>query len=81
MTYEDRWPRHHQCPNRAKVEVNGKFYCGRHDPVAVAKRDEEKRARWKAASEYNNAVWVRRGLEAKYCKGLTDDELRAGIKE
>ncbi len=30
----DFWP----CRNRGKVERNGKFYCGVHDPVAVAEK-------------------------------------------
>jgi len=34
------------CANRAKVEVAGKWYCGTHNPDAVAKREEKQRARW-----------------------------------
>lgn len=38
-----------QCPNKAKVCRDGKYYCGVHDPVAVAarhkKQDEAKRTR------------------------------------
>ncbi len=50
--------RRHECSNNAKVERNGKWYCGAHDPVVraerQAKRDavddarhERKRARWR----------------------------------
>jgi hypothetical protein len=37
----DRWrPYYHSCGKNAKYEREGKFYCGTHDPVAVAaKRD------------------------------------------
>jgi hypothetical protein len=34
------------CANKAKVEVDGKLYCGTHNPDAVAKREEKLRARW-----------------------------------
>ena len=34
------------CANKAKVEVDGKWYCGTHNPVAVAKRRLNQLARW-----------------------------------
>ena len=33
------------CANKAKVEVDGEWYCGTHNPVAVAKRAEKARTR------------------------------------
>jgi uncharacterized Zn finger protein (UPF0148 family) len=45
---EGRWGAFHQHPCRkaAKVERDGKLYCGTHDPVAAKARDEKTRARW-----------------------------------
>jgi uncharacterized Zn finger protein (UPF0148 family) len=46
------WRGYHtkQCRNRAKIERDGKFYCGTHDPVAVkAKREKQaavERLKW-----------------------------------
>jgi hypothetical protein len=41
-----------KCHNNAKVEREGKHYCGMHDPVARVekqnKRDDASRAEWKA---------------------------------
>ncbi len=34
----------HPCGNLAKVERNGKWYCGTHDPVAIDARRKNRRA-------------------------------------
>ena len=34
------------CEHAAKVERDGKWYCGRHDPEAVKRRDDKRNARW-----------------------------------
>lgn len=36
----------HACPHRAKVERDGKWYCGTHDPVAAKARRDKKHAEW-----------------------------------
>jgi hypothetical protein len=36
------------CGNKAKVVRDGKFYCGRHDPVAVNEKRAAKNAAWNA---------------------------------
>ena len=33
----------HDCPNKAKININSKWYCGIHDPVKRAKKE----ANWK----------------------------------
>src|SRR4051812_8790364 len=50
---EGRWGPFHQhpCQKAAKIEREGKWYCGTHDPVAKKKRDETTRARWQAKFE------------------------------
>jgi len=37
----------HRCPFRAKVTVDGVHYCGNHDPLRRAKKQEEKNERWR----------------------------------
>ena len=45
------------CGRPGKVEREGKWYCGIHDPERVAKRDEETRARWDRQSKARNLLW------------------------
>lgn len=40
-----------QCAKSAKVEREGKWYCGTHDPEAVANRHNARVAEWQAAQE------------------------------
>lgn len=42
------FPRRHPCGNRGKVECDGKWYCGIHDPAAVKRRDDKAQAEWDA---------------------------------
>jgi uncharacterized Zn finger protein (UPF0148 family) len=39
------------CGKTAKVEHEGKWYCGIHDPVKKAAKDKEREAKWKAQWE------------------------------
>lgn len=43
----------HLCLATAKVERDGNFYCKRHDPEEVARKDKERAAKW-------NERWVNR---------------------
>ena len=43
-----RWPRFNPCGKSAKVENNGKWYCGIHSPDAVAARRAKSDAKWQA---------------------------------
>lgn len=43
----DGW-RYHQCSKNAKVERNGKHYCGIHDPVARAEKNAAKESAYLA---------------------------------
>ena len=40
-----------QCSKAAKVERDGKFYCGVHDPVRLQAKRDETHARWKAEAD------------------------------
>lgn len=54
------------CSRTAKVERNGKWYCGQHDPEAVKRRQEKSEQRWnekqteEAAARIKSAVWLLR---------------------
>lgn len=50
----------HPCGNPAKVEHEGKFYCGTHDPVRRAAADEKRRA--KRTEAYNREAARRAAL-------------------
>jgi uncharacterized Zn finger protein (UPF0148 family) len=47
------------CGNRAKVERNGKFYCGIHDPVAVRAKRDARNAKWDAQREASERQYER----------------------
>lgn len=38
----------HRCRNSVTVERDGKYYCGTHDPEAVARRDQKRDERIRA---------------------------------
>lgn len=50
-----KWPngsyRGVKCHNPAKVERDGKHYCGVHDPVAIKEKQQAKNAKFDAAYE------------------------------
>ena len=70
----------HQCRLKAVVEKDGKFYCKRHDPINVEKRRKELGEKWDKRWAAESALRVRRHLEQEYCKKLSNEELRSGIK-
>lgn len=36
----------HQCPKSGKIERDGKWYCGTHDPVRIKEKREERDRKW-----------------------------------
>lgn len=70
---------HFRCPNNAKYEQDGKWYCGTHDPVRVKQRQDKRDAASREKQACKDAIWERRGLEREFCENMTDDELKAGI--
>ena len=43
------------CGNRAKALVEGRWYCGIHDPVAVAAKRDARAAKWRAEEDARQA--------------------------
>lgn len=73
-----------KCKNNATVERDGKWYCGTHDPVKVAKRNSDRAAKWKRESEIRQARWNK---EAKLNAlgnlvklGATDAEIATEVR-
>lgn len=70
------------CRNPAKVEVDGRWYCGTHNPENVAKRRARDEERWKREREASEAAHRRRLELAKatadvidaWCQEHPDDE-------
>ena len=57
-----RWDTHiasglrsHRCTRNGVVERDGKFYCKKHDPVAVRQRDDARRVAWAAERNVEEA--------------------------
>src|SRR5690606_6555200 len=46
------------CGNRAKVERGGKWYCGVHDPVRLAKKMQERDAKWRREADERDTRWA-----------------------
>lgn len=45
-----------KCTRLAKVEVEGKHYCGIHNPIAIAEKNSIKHAEWEAKHEAIDAA-------------------------
>lgn len=70
------WGRnHYRCENKAKVERDGKPYCGVHDPEKRKKKDAERKAEWDRQSAIENRKWA----ILKACEGLTVEEVKAAF--
>ena len=50
----DRWPRPYPCNRRGKVDRDGKWWCGTHDPEAVKARRAKSDARIHASMAANS---------------------------
>lgn len=72
------WPSFHKCCNKGKVQVDGKWYCGIHDPAKQAERDAKRKAKYDAEMD----KW-RKGVRAKACfnelVAVVEDGVNRGI--
>jgi len=75
-----RWFGTKQCENKAKVNREGKFYCTIHDPLRIKQKSEVKEKLWEAQQQRQEKEFKRRQLEIEYCKALTNEQLKQGIK-
>ena len=61
VVYGD-WGHSNQCENRAKMEHEGKHFCGVHDPVKRKAKEDAKRDEWNAQRNRNRNDHARRAL-------------------
>ena len=73
----------HLCNRPAKVERNGKHYCGTHDPVSVAEKRAKRDAEWRAEEDRQNAVAIfRASIQTENERRLAlFDEMLAALRE
>ena len=71
------------CARTAKVERNGKHYCGTHDPVSVAEKRAKRDAEWRAEEDRQNAVAIfRASIQTENERRLAlFDEMLAALRE
>lgn len=68
----------YRCPYNGKVERDGKWYCGTHDPVAKAARDKAREEKWK--KKWAEEAKERRLLEAAHALLAALEELTAAVE-
>lgn len=75
------WGRGRPCGRPGKVEVEGKWYCGIHDPIKRKAKRDASYAAYRAKWDAHNAKAARQALQAQACKNMTDEELIEYAKE
>ncbi len=68
-----------ECPNRVKVERNGKGYCGVHDPLAIKRRTDARAANHEARTRKWSETIERSCAEHAACAGVATEDLRPGL--
>jgi len=66
------------CTHKPKVERNGKWYCGVHDPEKPLTKSQIKS---NERYESKRLWYARRDLESRACANLTNEQLEKMIKE
>ena len=77
------WGERGRCTRNGKIERDGKWYCGVHDPFAVKARDDASMAKFKAkmdnaARERAKAELAQRALQAMILYSATRHEALIG---
>ncbi len=67
------------CPNPGKVQREGKWYCGTHDPVRLKIIRDANDAKHKAKWEIRGERWKRQAAEHQACQGVPTEDLRPGL--
>lgn len=65
----------HRCFNKAKVERDGKPYCGIHDPEYIKEKDRKWREAFEEKWVRDQAISARIEAMRNACEGLTTQEL------
>jgi hypothetical protein len=65
-----------RCRKNGTVKRGDHWFCGTHDPIKVAERDEKKRAEWKAASDKRQAQFERGKVTEELCDGVDTEQIK-----
>ena len=65
------------CGNKAKVEFNGSWYCGIHDPRKVAKKHIARQKKRDEAKKVSDERWRRRVAEEHFCQEMPTEYLES----
>jgi len=76
----DGWARYHKCGVTAKYVRDGKWYCKRHDPVAIKERDKKRDDKFNKMFEESQKKSHRREVEIAYCKEISTEYMEDVIK-
>lgn len=70
----------HRCTRLGKLEHNGKWYCGTHDPVAIEAKRKKRHAKWdaewKRSEELRNTQKRRAAAIEKLCGHIATEDLK-----
>lgn len=64
-----------RCNNRAKVERDGYWYCGVHDPVRLEEKRKAQEEKWRRESEQRQANWNWERAVHNVCVCVSTEEL------
>lgn len=63
------------CGKRAKVERNGNWFCGTHDPVARKEKQDSRTAAWNAKFDRDREIWKFQKAAMALCEGVPTERL------
>ena len=74
---ETVWQDHsrYPCGKRAKVERDGHWYCGIHDPVRRAEKHKARDEKWEKEWRERDEKWRHDRAATALCKSVTTEEL------
>lgn len=74
------WP--HACTKTPKVDRDGKWYCGFHDPVAINEKQKKKKAKWEQqwAKERKDAEDLAKAIKLKNHRAACFPDLLEALK-
>ena len=93
--YKSHWQPDYLCESNAKYERDGKWYCGHHDPVAIAEKNrkrkeafkaqfqarEDRREQAKRQSEVTSRMFAMAQLVDRALRGVASREEAEAVRE
>ena len=72
---------YHQCRKPAKIEVDGHYYCGLHDPIRRKVKDDERYKKYQERLGKEREAWRRKDLMERILCNKTTEELEQMAKD